>query len=154
QTFDKRNSGMKRTLIICALIAFSNTFANAKKQQFDSALKCLLSDKIEVLQSKAGLDSKLNLKNIAEKNGRYNRTDAISGDDGKYPFRQFIVGGKCNAFLFVAFNYGGQAPGQELDFYQTKNSRQHVIARYWLREEISDFQSLKDVIKSGKVELI
>jgi hypothetical protein len=145
---------MKRISIIYALIAFSNTSANAENKQFESALKCLLSDKMEVIQTKAGLDSKLSLKNMAEKNGRYNKTDVISGDDEKYPSRQFIVGGRCNDYLFVAYNYGGRGSGQKLDFYRIQNSQQRVIARYWLREEISDFQSLKDVIKSGKADLL
>jgi hypothetical protein len=141
---------MKKILMLGALFAFGSMPANAKEPRLGMGLECLLSEKVQVFQTKAELSSRLDLKDMAEKNGRYNIGDAVSVDEAEHPFRQFIVGGTCDDLIFVAFNYGGVTSGQEIDFYQARNSRQRPVARYYLRSDITDFQSLKAFIKSGK----
>ncbi len=141
---------MKKILMLGALFAFASMPANATERRLGVGLECLLSGKVQVFHTIAELSSRLDLKNMAEKNGRYNIGDAVSVDEAEYPFRQFIVGGTCDDLIFVAFNYGGVTSGQEIDFYQARNSRPQPIARYYLRSDITDFQSLKAFIKSGK----
>ena len=115
---------MKKILMLGALFAFGSMPVNATERRLGVGLECLLSENVQVFQTKAELSSRLDLKNMAEKNGRYNIGDAVSVDEAEYPFRQFIVGGTCDDLTFVAFNYGGVTSGQEIDFYQARNSRQ------------------------------